>query len=48
MDQQKILYLSRADVAGLNLDMPTAINLLEQAFLEKAAGRFEMPAHRAL
>jgi ornithine cyclodeaminase/alanine dehydrogenase len=44
MEQQKILYLSRADVAGLELDMPTAIRLLEQAFLEKAAGRFEMPA----
>ena len=44
MEQQKILYLSRADVAGLELDMPTAIHLLEQAFLEKAAGKFEMPA----
>lgn len=44
MEQQKILYLSRADVAGLELDTPTAIHLLEQAFLEKAAGKFEMPA----
>jgi ornithine cyclodeaminase/alanine dehydrogenase-like protein (mu-crystallin family) len=43
MEQQKILYLSRADVAGLELDMSTAIHLLEQAFLEKAAGKVEMP-----
>ena len=44
MERQKILYLSRTDVADLKLDMSTAIHLLEQAFLEKAAGRCEMPA----
>ncbi len=44
MEQRQLLYLSRADVAGLGLDMPTAINLLEKAFKEKAAGKIEMPA----
>jgi ornithine cyclodeaminase/alanine dehydrogenase-like protein (mu-crystallin family) len=44
MDQGKLLYLSRADVASLELDMLTAINLLENAFKEKAAGKIEMPA----
>ncbi len=44
MEQQQILYLSRSDVAGLGLDMPTAIHLLEVAFKEKAAGRAEIPA----
>lgn len=40
---QKILYLSRADVETVALDMLTIINLLEQAFREKGAGRVEMP-----
>ncbi len=44
MEQGRLLYLSRSDVASLGLDMPTAINLLEQAFKEKAAGKVEMPA----
>jgi ornithine cyclodeaminase/alanine dehydrogenase-like protein (mu-crystallin family) len=38
-----LLYLSRADVEAVALDMPTAIGLLERAFREKAAGRTEMP-----
>ena len=40
---QKILYLSRADVESVALDMPTIIDLLEQAFREKGAGQVEMP-----
>jgi ornithine cyclodeaminase/alanine dehydrogenase len=47
MDQQ-ILYLSRSDVASLGLDMPTAIQLLERAFKEKAAGKVELPAKLGL
>jgi ornithine cyclodeaminase/alanine dehydrogenase-like protein (mu-crystallin family) len=43
MELPPILYLSRDNVASLGLDMPTAINLLEQAFKEKAAGEVEMP-----
>ena len=40
---QRLLYLSRADVESVALDMPTAIQLLEAAFREKGAGRVEMP-----
>jgi len=38
-----LLYLSRADVEAVALDMPTIIGLLETAFREKGAGRVEMP-----
>jgi ornithine cyclodeaminase/alanine dehydrogenase len=38
-----ILYLSRADVERVALDMPTILDLLERAFREKAAGQVEMP-----
>jgi len=38
-----LLYLSRAEVESVALDMPTAIRLLEASFREKAAGRVEMP-----
>jgi ornithine cyclodeaminase/alanine dehydrogenase-like protein (mu-crystallin family) len=38
-----MLYLSRADVASVALDTRTAIDLLDTAFREKAAGRTEMP-----
>lgn len=38
-----IIYLSRADVESVALDMPAIIQLLEQAFLEKSQGRVEMP-----
>jgi ornithine cyclodeaminase/alanine dehydrogenase-like protein (mu-crystallin family) len=40
---QKILYLSRADVETVALDMMTIIDLLEQAFREKGSGQVEMP-----
>jgi ornithine cyclodeaminase/alanine dehydrogenase-like protein (mu-crystallin family) len=40
---QKLLYLSQAEVAAVALDMPTIIDLLEQAFMEKGHGRYEMP-----
>ena len=43
MTDQKILYLSQADVTKVNLDMSTVINLLETAFREKGAGKVEMP-----
>jgi len=38
-----LLYLSRADVDSVALDMPTIIRLLETAFGEKGEGRVEMP-----
>lgn len=43
MTAPTLLYLSRADVEAVALDMPTALGLLESAFREKAAGRVEMP-----
>jgi ornithine cyclodeaminase/alanine dehydrogenase-like protein (mu-crystallin family) len=43
MTDHQILYLSQADVAKVNLDMATVINLLETAFREKGAGKVEMP-----
>ena len=43
MSEQKILYLSQADVAKVNLNMSTVINLLATAFREKGAGKVEMP-----
>jgi ornithine cyclodeaminase/alanine dehydrogenase-like protein (mu-crystallin family) len=43
MPEDRILYLSRADVEAVALDMPTIIQLLEQAFLEKSQGKVEMP-----
>jgi len=43
MTTQQLLYLSRADVESVALDMPTIIRLLETAFLEKGQGRVEMP-----
>lgn len=39
----RILYLSRADVEQVALDMRTLIDLLERAFREKGEGRVEMP-----
>ena len=38
-----VLYLSRADVERVGLDLPAILGLLEKAFREKAAGRVEMP-----
>ena len=43
MEQNQLLYLSLADVEKVALDMPTIINLLEQAFGEKGTGKVEMP-----
>jgi ornithine cyclodeaminase/alanine dehydrogenase-like protein (mu-crystallin family) len=41
--EHKILYLSRADVEKVALEMDTIIELLEDAFREKGAGKVEMP-----
>jgi ornithine cyclodeaminase/alanine dehydrogenase len=38
-----MLYLSRADVERVGLDMPTLIGLLAMGFAEKARGGVEMP-----
>ena len=43
MNDPALLYLSRADVESLALDMNSIIELLEKAFLEKGQGRVEMP-----
>jgi ornithine cyclodeaminase/alanine dehydrogenase-like protein (mu-crystallin family) len=43
MAEQKILYLSRADVESVHLSMKNIIDLLEKAFLEKGNGNVEMP-----
>jgi ornithine cyclodeaminase/alanine dehydrogenase-like protein (mu-crystallin family) len=43
MASHQVLYLSRADVEAVSLDMPTIIHLLEEAFKEKGAGQVEMP-----
>lgn len=43
MTDRRILYLSRADVERVGLDLPTIIALLERAFAEKGHGRVELP-----
>ncbi len=43
MNEFHLLYLSRADVVKVNLDMATVISLLEAAFREKGLGNIEMP-----
>ncbi len=43
MAMSQLLYLSRADVESVALDMPTIIGLLERAFREKGLGKVEMP-----
>jgi ornithine cyclodeaminase/alanine dehydrogenase-like protein (mu-crystallin family) len=43
MGTSRLLYLSRADVEGVELDMPAIIRLLEHVFEEKGHGRVEMP-----
>lgn len=40
---RQFLYLSQADVSGLGLSMEEIIAALESMFIEKAAGRVEMP-----
>jgi ornithine cyclodeaminase/alanine dehydrogenase len=43
MTAQELLYLSRADVEKVALDMPSLIDLLERAFRMKGMGQVEMP-----
>ena len=43
MPTNEFLYLSRADVESVALDMRSIIDLLEQAFMEKGRGKVEMP-----
>jgi ornithine cyclodeaminase/alanine dehydrogenase len=43
MTENKILYLSQADVVSIGLEMSEIIQLLEKAFDEKGHGRVEMP-----
>jgi ornithine cyclodeaminase/alanine dehydrogenase len=43
MAVQELLYLSRADVESVGLEMGKIIGLLEQAFMEKGRGSVEMP-----
>lgn len=43
MNEGRLLYLSRADVERVALDMGTIIGLLETAFAEMGSGRVEMP-----
>ncbi len=43
MAEHRLLYLSAADVAAVDLDLATIIGLLEAAFREKGHGRVEMP-----
>ena len=43
MPAEQVLYLSRADVESVALDVKTIIELLEVAFKEKGEGRVEMP-----
>jgi ornithine cyclodeaminase/alanine dehydrogenase len=48
MESPPILYLSRADVEHVALDMPAIIALLETAFRENAEGRVDMPPKPSL
>lgn len=43
MAEHSLLYLSRADVEAVALDMKTIIELLEKAFVDKGHGKVEMP-----
>jgi ornithine cyclodeaminase/alanine dehydrogenase len=43
MSTRPFLYLSRADVEAVGLELRTIIGLLETAFREKGEGRVEMP-----
>lgn len=40
---KNLLYLSRADVEKVSLDMPSIIGLVETVFKEKGSGKIEMP-----
>ena len=43
MKEQRLLYLSKKEVAETGLTMPEVIEAVEQAFKEKGEGRVEMP-----
>jgi ornithine cyclodeaminase/alanine dehydrogenase len=43
MSENRILYLSRADVKAVGLSMAEIVDALEAAFREKGEGRVEMP-----
>ncbi len=43
MAVQPLIYLSRAEVEAIALDMPTIIKFLEETFLQKSQGKVEMP-----
>jgi len=43
MSSSEVLYLSRYDVEKLNIPMEKIIQVVEEAFLEKAKGRTEVP-----
>ena len=43
MADSELLYLSRADVEQVRLDMRAIIELLQEAFMEKGHGKVEMP-----
>lgn len=45
---EKIIYLSRAEVESLNIDIPDILSALESMFREKAEGRVEMPPKPAI
>ena len=45
---KKLLYLSRNDVESLNLSISQILSALENMFLEKAAGKVEMPPKPAI
>lgn len=44
MKTKPLLFLSKADITNVALDMGTVLELVERAFLEKSAGNVEMPA----
>ncbi len=43
MNTDEVLYLSRADVERLNVNIEEVIQIVEEAFREKGAGRVEVP-----
>jgi ornithine cyclodeaminase/alanine dehydrogenase len=43
MPSHEVLYLSKADVEKLNIPIGEVIRVVEEAFLEKARGRVEVP-----
>jgi ornithine cyclodeaminase/alanine dehydrogenase-like protein (mu-crystallin family) len=48
MQDGKLLYLGRADVERVALDLETIIDLVEKAFIEKGNGKTEMPPKPAI